>query len=101
MSFMDRGRRGPAVDVGALLDVSSVEYLSGLVELGVLVSLSRSRDGGAFAVTITYDGDYVREWFREAEELHDWLKEALEELTHEIGAASTDHGPRKRSRKPR
>lgn len=101
MSFMDRGRRGPTVDVGALLDVSSVEYLAGLVELGVLVSISRSRDGGAMAVTVTYDGDYVREWFRDAEEVHEWLKEALTELTHEIGSASTVDVPRKRSRKPR
>jgi hypothetical protein len=35
-----------------------------LVDMGALVSVSRSRDGGAVAITVTWDGEWERQWFR-------------------------------------
>lgn len=76
--FGDGGSgRSAAVPAGSVLGTEAVARCLGLVDLGALVSMSRSRDGGAVSVTVTYDGEYEREWFRnEADailQLDEWL----------------------------
>lgn len=99
MSFFDRGSRRAVVDVRALLDESTREYVADLVALGVLVSVGLSRDGGALSVTLTSGGEWVREWFREHTDLVEWLADAHRELTQELAVPPTDNGHRKRPSK--
>lgn len=69
--------RGAVVPASDILSSENIERVHQLVDLGALVSLSRSRDGGAVSVTVTYDGEYEREWFREPAaatlQLDEWL----------------------------
>lgn len=52
-----------------VLGDDSRERLCALVDLGALVSLSRSRDGGAHLVVVTFDGVAERKWFRDPGDL--------------------------------
>lgn len=63
------GRRGGGghVEISAVLDGKCLSGLFALAEHGALVSFSKSRDGGAVAVTVTWDGEWEREWFRDSE----------------------------------
>lgn len=74
MPLLPSSRRGPNVDIGALLDATASEYIASIVQGGALVSLFRTRDGGAFGCTVTLDGEAEKEYFRSPEEFHDWLK---------------------------
>lgn len=60
------GSRGAEVPASEVVDDGNTKRILELVDLGALVSLSRSRDGGAVSVTVTFDGAYEREWFRDA-----------------------------------
>lgn len=78
--------RGAVVPAGEVLTAAVIERALGLVDLGALVSLSRSRDGGAVSVTVTYDGEYEREWFRseadailQLDEWHGMIEDAARE----------------------
>ena len=72
---------GAVVDVRAFMDSALPERIADIIELGALVSIGRSRDGGAVSLTITHDGAYEREYFRSSEDALDWLKVGLEVLT--------------------
>lgn len=100
--FDEGGGPGNRVDSTALLDDAS-EHLWPIVDAGALVSLSLTRDGGALGVTITVDGRWRREYFRESEEIRDWLTAALEPIRLEVErtAASAAPGTRSRSRRGR
>lgn len=97
--WLDGGGSGKRVDVEALLDGKAGEGIHALVNLGALVSLGTTSDGGALGVTVTVDGRYRREYFREAEDLVDWLSEAIPGVRAavEAAAASSGRGGRKRS----
>lgn len=101
--WFDEGRAGKAVDVVALLDSDAGNSLRDVVALGALVSLGLTSDGGALGVTITVDGRWRREYFREAEELGEWLAEALPAVRAacEALAASSEQRPRSRGRRAR
>ena len=60
------GSSGVAVQSSDILGSGQLARVFELVDQGALVSLSRSRDGGALAVTVTWDGEWERKWFREA-----------------------------------
>lgn len=60
------GGSGAAVSSSAVVGGSCAARLWELVDLGALVSVSRSRDGGSVAVTVTWDGEWERRWFRDA-----------------------------------
>lgn len=71
-----------------------------LVDLGALVSLSRSRDGGSCAVTVTWDGEWERKWFRDAADaqlaLDEWAG-LIEDLARSDGRPpAANQGRRKR-----
>lgn len=83
--WFDSGGAGAAVDVSALLGEGCIGLVGRLLEHGCLVAFGVSRDGGALGCTITSDGRWRREWFREESELSTFL----------LGAAtSLDSSPR-------
>ncbi len=90
---------GRRCDVVALLDSEAGAALHELVALGALISLGSTSDGGALGVTVTVDGRWRREYFRDGDELVSWLAEALPavRLALEASAASSVRGARKRS----
>jgi hypothetical protein len=97
--WFDGGGSGQAVDVEALLDGPAADGLWGIVAAGALVSLGTTSDGGALGVTITVDGRWRREYFRDSEGLCSWLAEAVPAVraAREGQAASSARGRRQRS----
>ena len=96
--WFDLGRSGQEVDVAALFDSDVPSGLAQLVALGALVSLGTTRDGGALGVTVTVDGRWRREYFRDSEDLVTWLAEAIPAVraASEALAASSARGSRSR-----
>lgn len=84
MSFFDGGRSASVVDVRTLLDATFTELLGDLVGAGVLVSVGTTRDSGALSCTVTQGGRYRREFVRTDEELHLFMKEAVEALVTDV-----------------
>lgn len=66
------------VNVSHLLDATTMEHLIALVELGALVSIGTSRDGGALSIHVKAGDIKNREWFRSDDELHEWLSDGVE-----------------------
>lgn len=98
--WFDDAGRGTPVDVGALFDGKLPVLLGELVACGALVSVGTTSDGGACGITVTLDGRWRREYFRDAEEACDWLAEAIEAVraaASRTPAASS--GRRQRSRR--
>jgi len=75
VGLLKESRRGPHVDIPELLSASFVEYLGSLIQAGALVSIFRTRDGGALGVQVTFNGESEKEYFRTVEELESWLRE--------------------------
>lgn len=96
--WFDDGGSGSAVDVAALLDSDVPALTARIIGAGALCSFGTTGDGGALAVTVTWDGDWKRGYFRSSEEAIDWLTGAAEavEALSEREAASP--GSRKRGR---
>jgi hypothetical protein len=71
---------GGLVDVPALFDSVASERLFAVVALGALVSVGLTRDGGALGITVTSDGRWRREYFRDPEAAAAWLDGAAAAL---------------------
>lgn len=99
--WFDGGGSGKAVDVPALLDSDALGALLEVVQLGALVGLGTTSDGGALGVTVTVDGRWRREYFRDSEELVSWMAEALPAVRSAVEAASASSGRRERPRRSR
>jgi hypothetical protein len=97
-SWISGGGGGSAVDVTALLDVPAAKAIAELCQLGALVSLGTTRDGGALGVTVTVDGEWRREYFRNADELMAWLAEAVPGVEAMMDSPRPSAAPRGRSR---
>lgn len=65
------------VDLACLLDATTSELLIDLLASGALVSFGTSRDGGALSVHVRCGEVKNREWFRNDDELHTWLRDAV------------------------
>lgn len=89
------------VDVEALLDSDGWGALLQCISLGALVGLGTTADGGALGVTITVDGAWDREYFRDADELRDWMAEALPVVRDALEASAASSGRGSRSRSPK
>jgi len=87
--LLPNSRTGPVVDAGTLLGASACEYIASLVNSGALVSLYRTRDGGAFGTTVTLDGESEKEYHRSEEELSDWLREVDQAVTALLATPSS------------
>lgn len=85
----------PTVDV---VGADAIARIRELVDLGCLVSLSRSRDGGSVAITVTSDGEWERAWFRSEVEAVMQLDEWLGVLGDERAAAPPAAKPQRRPR---
>lgn len=96
--WLDEGRSGKAVDVAAVMDSDAAALAWRVVQAGALVSFGCTSDGGALSVTVTIDGRWRREYFRDAEELVEWLTGAADYAEAEAGRESASPGRRKRSR---
>lgn len=94
--FAGNGKGSP-VDAPALMDTAG-DALKELVRLGALVSLGLTSDGGALGVTVTLDGRWRREYFREHEQLIDWLSGAVDAVANGRPAQDAPSGARSRSR---
>jgi hypothetical protein len=99
--WFDGGGRGSAVDVPSLLDSDGGGALLELVGSGALVGLGLTRDRGALGVTITVDGRWRREYFRDADELQLWMAEAVPAVMAALErlAASSEPGRRSKGRR--
>lgn len=96
--WFEGGRSGKPVDVPAMMDSAAADGLWMLVTAGALVSLGLTSDGGALGVTVTVDGQWRREYFRDAEDLCSWLAEAVPAVRRAVEAATASSGPGRRSR---
>jgi hypothetical protein len=83
------------VDVGALLEPGAVEYIVSLITCGALVSLYRTRDGGALGATVVYDSEPEKEYFRSPEEFCEWLREVDHVVTARASGPSSVKRPRR------
>jgi len=92
---------GGEVDVAAMLDSAAPELLWQVVELGALLSLGRTTDGGALGVTVTVDGRWRREYFRDSEALTLWLTEAIPAVRLACEARAASAVSRTRQRRSR
>jgi hypothetical protein len=67
------GSSANAVDVAQLLTAEVVDSITAVLATGALVSLGTSGDGGSLGCTVTSDGQWRREWFRDADEMGRFL----------------------------
>lgn len=96
--WFEANGRGSPVDVVALFDSKAAERLFEVVQLGALASIGTTRDGGALGVTITADGKWRREYFRDAADLCDWLGDATEAVRRVLGTPEAPRVPATRKR---
>lgn len=99
--WLDQGSSGSSVDVAALFDGPCAELAWRVVAAGALLSFGRTSDGGALGVTVTMDGRWRREYFRDAEELELWLTGAAEFAEEEAERLAASPARRKRERSTR
>jgi len=102
VGWFDEGGTGSPVDVTAVLDGTGVtEALCEVVQLGALVSLGTTSDGGSLGVTITLDGRWRRQYGRDAGDFTEWLAGAIEAVRSEAGSRPASTASRNRQRRPR
>lgn len=98
--FADSGNGSP-VDVAALLDSGGNDVIAAIVAAGALVSIGTTSDGGALGITVTLDGRWRREYFRESEPMVEWLTSAAHAVATSDGPPPASSAPRQRSRRSR
>lgn len=96
--WFDDGGTGNEVDVAAVMDSQAPDILWAIVTSGALVSIGRTSDGGALGVTVTMDGRWRREYFRESEALTEWLAGAARAVADEADRLAASPARRKRTR---
>lgn len=96
MASFKIGKGGTPVKVADVLSASVMELIAEIITIGAMVSLGTSKDGGALSATVTWNGEWDREWFRLEEELVEWLREAVVI----VGELASEPSPGKRGRKP-
>lgn len=100
MAWGNGSKSAGPVDVVKTLDSKAWEQLQLFISEGALVSMGLTADGGALGVTITVDGDWDREYFRDSDELALWVEESaaaiLEACAAKTRAASSARRKRRR-----
>lgn len=100
-TWFDEGS-GQPVDVEVILDGTGVtEALAKLVQLGALVSIGTTSDGGSLGLTVTLDGKWRRQYGRSVEDFAEWLGGALTAVEAQGGRPTASSGRRQRQRGPR
>jgi hypothetical protein len=101
MGWFDEGGGGSPVDVVAMFDSKAPDMITEMVGQGALVSLGLTSDGGALGLTVTVDGAWRREYFREGADLVLWLEEAMAPVADACRARSASSVGRTRTRSTR
>lgn len=96
--WLDEGGRGSAVDVPTLMDSKAADLAWRVVQAGALVSFGRTSDGGALGITVTVDGRWRREYFRDVDELVEWLTGAADYAASIADDLAASSARRKRTR---
>lgn len=99
--WFDGEGSGKQADVKTLMDSGVPDLLWRMVDAGALVSVGRTSDGGAVSFTVTMDGRWRREYFRDSDDATDWLLTAVAAVEAEAERLSASPGSRKRSRRAR
>lgn len=99
--WFDGAGDGREVDAVALLDSVSWERLRQLIDLGAMLTFAKSSDGGALGVTITVDGRWRREYFRDGEALDTWTEEAMVPVSRACEVRRSSGEGAKRTRRTR
>lgn len=71
--FWDGSAKSAYLDIPAFFDSSLTDGICRVLEMGVLVSLGLTRDGGALGIAVFDDGRRRREYFRTSQDASDWL----------------------------
>jgi len=74
------GTKSSVIDCAAFFDSGIPGLVAGLLQMGVLVAIGTTRDRGAVSITITSDGAFDREYFRDSSTAEDYLRGADEAL---------------------
>lgn len=98
--WFDNTGRGEPVDVSALFDSRAGDLVWRIAAAGALVSVGTTSDGGAVGVTVTLDGRWRREYFRDTEDLVVWLEGALVAVERVTPITDAPSARRKRARRP-
>lgn len=98
-SWLDGGGGGKAVDVVGIVDAKACNGLMQIVEYGALLSMGTTSDGGALGITVTIDGEWRREYVRNADELMAYLAEAVPAVEELMGASRPSAVGQKRPRR--
>lgn len=99
--WFDGAGTGKPVDVLACLSDVMTEGISALVSEGALVSIGTTSDGGALSVTVTVDGRWRREYFRDEVALGAWIAEAIPAVRSARGSNVPPAGNGQRTRRSR
>jgi hypothetical protein len=99
--WFDGAGNGAAVAVPELFDDLALAGMLELVSHGALVSIGLTSDGGAVSFTVTVDGRWRREYFRDGELLVAWIAEAIPAVQHARQAAPASGGGGNGSRRRR
>lgn len=99
-SWLSGNGNGGEVDVVELLgDTVAGKAIGELVQTGALVSIGTTRDGGALGITVTVDGEWRRDYFRNREEMLAWFAEAIPGIQALTGDSRPSAAPRARKRR--
>ena len=101
MGWFDEGGSGTRVDVVALLDSKASEMITEMISAGALVSVGLTSDGGALGVTITVDGRWRREYFRDSAQLELWCEDAMAPVCEAAAARLASSADGRRTRRSR
>lgn len=99
--WFDGAGAGSLVDVAALLDSHGMELVNAAIAAGALVSLGLTSDGGALGLTVTVDGRWRREYFRDPEQLDLWMQEGLPSIIDACARRPASSEQRSRPRRSR
>ena len=97
--WFDGNGGGSQVDVAALMEGLTLQGVIELVDAGALVSMGKTSDGGALGFTVTVDGRWRREYFRDHDQMVLWIGEALPAVQEARGTSRPTSAPRQRSRR--
>lgn len=98
-TWFEEDGSGQPVDVATMMDSKVPELLWEIVGAGALVSMGATSDGGALGITVTLDGRWRRQYFRQSEEAVEWLQGARDAVADGIARPAASSGPRKRTRR--
>ena len=97
--WFEEGGSGSPVDVAKVMDSKAADLVWELIAGGVLVSLGTTSDGGALGITVTLDGRWRRQYFRETEEAVSWLEGAVAHVLPEAKRQAAPSGRQRRTRR--